>query len=127
MCLYSDAVKKKWSLSAINLFKKFNNMTTSEFSFLNNVSLETAELSIGELFEKGLIERFENKNGIIWIATNKGLNRYDGTGIKEYRHIDGDSSSISNDVIIYIVADKEQQLWLGTAKGIARFNPADKI
>ena len=65
--LIPNAVKKKWSLSAINLFKKFNNMTTSEFSFLNNVSLETAELSIGELFEKGLIERFENKNGIIWI------------------------------------------------------------
>jgi len=65
--LIPNVVKKKWSLSAINLFKKFNNMTTSEFSFLNNVSLETAELTIEELFEKGLIERFENKNGITWI------------------------------------------------------------
>jgi len=67
---------------------------------------------------------YEDRNGIIWIATTKGLNRYDGTGIKEFKHDDADSASICNDVIIKIVADKENQLWLGTAKGLSRFNPA---
>ncbi|MCX3267321.1 ligand-binding sensor domain-containing protein [Pedobacter agri] len=66
---------------------------------------------------------YEDQNGIIWIATAKGLNRYDGTGIKEFKHSDTDSTSICNDVIINIAADKEHQLWLGTAKGLSRFNP----
>ncbi|SOD14220.1 ligand-binding sensor domain-containing protein [Pedobacter xixiisoli] len=66
---------------------------------------------------------YEDRNGIIWIATNKGLNRYDGTGIKEYKHKLGDSTSICNDAINTIVADQEGQLWLGTAKGLSRFNP----
>ena len=66
---------------------------------------------------------YEDKNGIIWIATGKGLNRYDGTGIKEYKHNANDSTTICNDALINIVADKENQLWLGTFKGLVRFNP----
>ncbi|MDR6782302.1 ligand-binding sensor domain-containing protein [Pedobacter africanus] len=66
---------------------------------------------------------YEDKNGIIWIATGKGLNRYDGTGIKEFKHNARDSTTICNDALINIVADKENQLWLGTFKGLARFNP----
>lgn len=66
---------------------------------------------------------YEDKNGIIWIATAKGLNRYDGTGIKEFKHNARDSTTICNDALINIVADKENQLWLGTFKGLARFNP----
>jgi len=66
---------------------------------------------------------YEDKNGIIWIATGKGLNRYDGTGIKEFKHIASDSTTICNDALINIVADKENQLWLGTFKGLSRFNP----
>jgi ligand-binding sensor domain-containing protein len=66
---------------------------------------------------------YEDQNGIIWIATSKGLNRYDGTGIKEFRHNDTDNTSISSDVVVSIVADHEQQLWLGTLNGLCRFNP----
>lgn len=66
---------------------------------------------------------YEDKNGIIWIATGKGLNRYDGTGIKEFKHNASDSTTICHDALINIVADKEDQLWLGTFKGLARFNP----
>lgn len=66
---------------------------------------------------------YEDKNGIIWIATNKGLNRYDGTGIKEFKHIANDSTSICNDAITYIAADPEHYLWLSTMDGLSRFNP----
>ena len=65
--LIPSAVKKKWSLSGIHLFEKYNNMTTSEFAFLNDISIKSAETIIEELFEKGLIEKIENKNGFIWI------------------------------------------------------------
>ena len=66
---------------------------------------------------------FEDRNGIIWIATSKGLNRYDGTGVKEYRHDVKDSTTICNDALNKIVQDKDNYLWLGSAKGLSRFNP----
>ncbi|KRT13444.1 hypothetical protein ASU31_24395 [Pedobacter ginsenosidimutans] len=66
---------------------------------------------------------YEDKNGIIWIATSKGLNRYDGTGIKEFRHLVSDSTSICSDAVVYIASDPEQHLWLGTIRGLSRFNP----
>ncbi|WP_316803468.1 two-component regulator propeller domain-containing protein [Pedobacter nototheniae] len=66
---------------------------------------------------------YEDHNGIIWIATSKGLNRYDGTGIKEFKHNAKDTQSICNDVINYIAADPEHHLWLATLGGLSRFDP----
>jgi ligand-binding sensor domain-containing protein len=66
---------------------------------------------------------YQDKNGIIWIATSKGLNRYDGTGVKEYKHNIKDSTTICNDALNKIAQDKKGYLWLGTAKGLSRFNP----
>jgi len=65
----------------------------------------------------------EDRNGIIWIATTKGLNRYDGTGFKVFKHVDSDKYSIGNDAINKIAADTENYLWLGTMNGLSRFNP----
>ena len=65
--LIPHAVKKKSSLGAVELFEKFNNMTAGEFAFLKEVAMETGELMLSELFEKGLIEPIENKNGISWM------------------------------------------------------------
>ncbi len=65
--LIPHAKKNNGNLDAIKLFEKFNNMTTKEFAFLNEVSLETGELMLEKLFENGVIEKFENKNGIIWM------------------------------------------------------------
>ncbi len=60
------AVKKKRSIIPLKLFEKLDNMTVSEFAFLNDTSKENAELAIGELFDAGLIEKFNTKNGVIW-------------------------------------------------------------
>ncbi|TCD11089.1 hypothetical protein EZ449_06240 [Pedobacter frigidisoli] len=62
-------------------------------------------------------------NGIVWIATSKGLNRYDGTGVAVYHHNDDDSTSIANDAIEYIVGDRDNHLWLGTLNGLSHFDP----
>ncbi|SDD74376.1 Two component regulator propeller [Mucilaginibacter pineti] len=66
---------------------------------------------------------YEDNNGIMWIATSKGLNRYDGTGFEVYHHIEDDSTSICNDALNYVTADPEHQLWVSTIGGLSRFNP----
>lgn len=51
--------------------------------------------------EDGLSNSLINKiiqdpNGFVWIATEDGLNCYDGNRVKVYRHIDKDSNSLAN-------------------------------
>lgn len=87
-------------------------------------NLKFSQLSVKDGLSTNAVKcTYEDKNGIIWIATTRGLNRYDGAGIKEFRHDANDSTSICHDVITYIVADAEGFLWLNTFGGLVRFNP----
>ncbi|KLT66677.1 two-component regulator propeller domain-containing protein [Pedobacter sp. BMA] len=63
------------------------------------------------------------RNGIVWIATSKGLNKYDGTGVTVYHHDDDDSTSIANDALESITEDRDNTLWLGSLNGLSHFNP----
>lgn len=65
--LIPHAVKKEKTILAIELFEKFNIMTTNEFAFLYEVSNEISELILSELFEKGFLKKIKNKNGLLWI------------------------------------------------------------
>ncbi|MDT0557991.1 two-component regulator propeller domain-containing protein [Ichthyenterobacterium sp. W332] len=64
----------------------------------------------------------QDNDGYIWLATNNGLNRYDGYSIKTFFHSKQDSSSISSNVVRTIIEDKRGQIWIGTEKGLNRFN-----
>jgi signal transduction histidine kinase/DNA-binding response OmpR family regulator/ligand-binding sensor domain-containing protein len=52
--------------------------------------------------------------GYIWIGTVNGLNRYDGYGVKEYRHDPDDPHSISSNYIRSLLVDSQNRLWVGT-------------
>ena len=60
---------------------------------------------------------FQDSEGFIWIATEDGLNRFDSHSFKVYQHIAGDSTSLSNNVIVDITEDEHQNLWIGTWGG----------
>jgi signal transduction histidine kinase/ligand-binding sensor domain-containing protein/DNA-binding response OmpR family regulator len=65
----------------------------------------------------------QDKKGYLWFATYSGLDRYDGAGFKSYKHIPGDSSSITNGFLQCILEDKSGHLWIGTTNGLEEFNP----
>jgi signal transduction histidine kinase/CheY-like chemotaxis protein/ligand-binding sensor domain-containing protein len=61
----------------------------------------------------------------IWIGTTSGLYLLDkksGTFIN-YLHREGDTLSLSNDLIYRITEDSKGQLWIATKDGLNRFNP----
>ncbi|MDR9417614.1 two-component regulator propeller domain-containing protein [Gracilimonas sp.] len=65
-----------------------------------------------------------DQNGFLWVGTIDGLNRFDGKGVKIYRHDATDSTSISNSFIHGILADDDGSLWIGTRDGgINKFDP----
>ena len=67
---------------------------------------------------------FQDKKGFMWIGTRDGLNRYDGYKIITYRFIANDSTSISDNQILFIYEDHNQFLWVGTPNGLNRYDPA---
>ncbi len=59
----------------------------------------------------------KDKFGFIWIATDDGLNRFDGVNFTVYRTKDNDSTSLKNNSISCLYEDRLGQLWIGTNGG----------
>jgi signal transduction histidine kinase/ligand-binding sensor domain-containing protein/DNA-binding response OmpR family regulator len=57
---------------------------------------------------------FKDSKGFLWIGTNMGLNRYDGTNFKIYKYNPNDPYSPAYDVIRTMAEDINGNLWLGT-------------
>ncbi|MCC6369940.1 MAG: DsbA family protein [Bacteroidia bacterium] len=53
------------------LFSKFNRMSEFEFAFLSNINREEAKEVLTNLFNKGLLDKYESKNGNMWISNFK--------------------------------------------------------
>lgn len=64
----------------------------------------------------------QDREGFYWIATEDGLNRFDGSVCKIYRNIKNDSTSLSHNNCTYLVEDDEGDIWVGTLVGLSRFS-----
>lgn len=82
------------------------------------------KLDIEEGLSQGTInDIYQDSRGYIWIATQDGLNRYNGYDITIFRHSGLDTNSISNNNILCIIEDHEGNLWIGTnGGGLNKFN-----
>lgn len=66
---------------------------------------------------------FQNKDGLIWIGTEDGLNIYNGYSFKTYKFHAENPYSISSSVIKSIFRDKKGTVWIGTENGLNRYLP----
>jgi signal transduction histidine kinase/ligand-binding sensor domain-containing protein/DNA-binding response OmpR family regulator len=55
--------------------------------------------------------------GLMWFATDDGLNKFDGTNFIVYRHKPGDSTSLRSNEVLALHEDKAGNLWIGTSGG----------
>jgi signal transduction histidine kinase/DNA-binding response OmpR family regulator/streptogramin lyase len=55
-----------------------------------------------------------DEKGYVWLGTANGLERYDGYGFKDYRHIPDDRHSLSSNAIWSLLIDRKKRLWVGT-------------
>lgn len=65
---------------------------------------------------------FKDSRQFIWLGTENGLFRFDGTHALYTRHFMGDKTSLPNNDINNITEDAQGYLWIGTNGGIARMN-----
>ncbi len=55
--------------------------------------------------------------GFIWLGTQDGLNRFDGTDVKHYKHQIKDKKTLSNSYITSILESNNHVLWVATLNG----------
>lgn len=48
---------------------------------------------------------YSDENGVLWIGTREGLNRYDGHSIQTYKFHKNDPSSLFSNVVLRIVGN----------------------
>ncbi len=65
-----------------------------------------------------------DKQGFLWIATQNGLQRYDGNRFLTFRHIPGNTLSIPENTISRLFIDSKERLWLLFNKNAGVFNTA---
>ena len=64
----------------------------------------------------------QDEKGYIWIATNDGLNRFDGNKFENFYYTPEDKTSINSNTIYTIFKDRTERIWFGTFKGLCTYN-----
>lgn len=57
----------------------------------------------------------QDEMGFIWLATENGLNRYDGYEVKTYRYYKGEAEVVK-DVVKCVFSDSKHHLWVGASE-----------
>lgn len=64
----------------------------------------------------------QDGQGFLWLCTGGGLSRFDGYQFVAYKHIPGDSGTISSNTIRGAVQDDAGNLYVGTESGLNYFD-----
>lgn len=67
---------------------------------------------------------YQDRDGIIWIATEDGLNRYDGAKFTVYRNEKSNPHSLLNDYVRTLYEDKQGRLFIGSLNGLQIYDRA---
>ncbi|MHA4895871.1 ligand-binding sensor domain-containing protein [Pedobacter sp. PWIIR3] len=106
---------KKYFIILLLLFNVANKLVAQTYDF-RHYQVEQG-LSYNSVFDIT-----QDSKGFMWFASKDGLNRFDGYNFKIFRNDPADSNSIGSNVTLSILEDKEQQLWIGTSKGLFHYN-----
>jgi ligand-binding sensor domain-containing protein len=129
-CLYKDSDGTLWAGTSKGLYKI--NLTEkkagrlAQISFTHHQNDATSQDSLSSNMVKSI---FEDRAGMLWLATDNGLNSFDRkTGkFKRYQNNPKNIHSISsNNLAVWmgngIKEDQDGNLWISTAKGLNKLN-----
>ncbi len=77
-----------------------------------------------ELSNSLINQVYQDRNGIIWVTTEDGLNRYDGSKFTIYKHDADNPNSLINNYVRTIYEDRKGRFFIGTFKGLQIYDDA---
>lgn len=112
-----------FSILVISALLSLSSTATAAEHNINQPPLKFESISIAEgLSQSYVYDIVQDKNGFIWIATQDGLNRYDGKNFVYYRHDSTNRTSIADNFIRKLFIDNKNLLWVGTNAGLSRYD-----
>lgn len=63
--------------------------------------------------------------GYIWVATDYGLNKFDGINFTPYLHNEKDSTSLLSNNVRALLIDRDSTLWVGSNEGLQYYLPKE--
>ncbi|NQZ90368.1 MAG: diguanylate cyclase [Saccharospirillaceae bacterium] len=110
-------IKVQLTLSLIILFYTSIALALNSEIRFQNLSIEDG------LQEKSVKTMLLDDTGFLWFGTEDGLFKYDGYGLKTFKHDLIKDNSLSGNSINIIIKDSKSNLWIGTrGKGLNHFN-----
>ena len=103
--------RKDFLIFILNLFFVGQSFTQSDDIYFDRLSVKDG------LSHSTVFNIVQDTTGFIWIATQEGLNKYDGYEFTLYRHIPTDKNSISSNWINKLFVDSNGNLWIITLDG----------
>ena len=90
---------------------------------LNSVSAEQYRFFDANdgLSSSSIADITQDREGILWIATSDGLNRFDGSSFSMYMNEPGNEFSLINNRITKVKEDRKGRLWVATFDGLCRY------
>ncbi len=88
-----------------------------------STTAQTGQFISADRFSSSLINDLcQDRQGSIWIATDYGLNRYDGYRFQTFLHSDADTTSVSDNMVVSLLCDKDGRVWAGCSYGLDCFD-----
>lgn len=119
-CFFEDSKNQLWIGTGKDGLYVISPDRTSFRQFSKNIQSPNS-------LSDNLVHRVvEDSNGIIWVATLNGLNRYreQSGDFLRYLHDPKDNNSLSDNSVKNILEDSNGTLWLTTDSGLNKFDPA---
>jgi signal transduction histidine kinase/ligand-binding sensor domain-containing protein len=94
---------------------------TPEDLFPPSIRFDRITIAEGLSFSK-VDAILQDRQGFLWVGTERGLNKYDGYQFTVYRNDPEDPGSLAHDRIYTLYEDSTGELWFGTGAGLDRLD-----
>jgi len=106
----STCRKKLWSFLFLFLFFAGHSRPFHFFNVSDGLSSSSVTSLVQDL------------EGYIWIGTEDGLNRFNGSEFIVYRNVPDDPASLINNHVMTVYEDSKGNLWIATMSGLCLYN-----
>ncbi len=114
--------RKKWMVVIVVAVGAILPLALAQAQKFSSVAYNTENSGLSH---NTVLNMYQDSRGFIWIGTMDGLNRFDGTNFKIYRHNPADSTTLTDSFIHGIFERSNGDLWIGTRDG--GFNILDPV
>ncbi|MGB0496400.1 MAG: ligand-binding sensor domain-containing protein, partial [Kangiellaceae bacterium] len=105
------------------LFFHFQPLIANKADYRYKKAFDIQKLSLEQGLSQSVVNAIaQDKNGFIWLATEDGLNRFDGYEFIVYQHDHKNKSSLHENWVTALSIQDNKGIWLGTVSGPSFFD-----